>query len=92
MLGRNSGEKNDVSAESPRPLEFQGVFGAILDALVEPVLVVGADGVVELDNAAAIQVLGADRDVGRPLSEHFARVSVRTLTRARWSASGRPTS
>jgi len=67
-----------VSSESRRPLDTQGVFGAILDALVEPVLVVGADGVIELANAAAIQVLGADRDVGRPLAEHFARVGVRT--------------
>jgi len=67
-----------VSPESRWPLEFQGVFGAILDALVEPVLVVGADGVVELANAAAVQALGADRDVGRPLAEHFARVGVRT--------------
>jgi len=67
-----------VSPESRRPLEFQGVFGAILDALVEPVLVVGADGVIEVANAAAIQVLGADRDVGRPLVEHFARVAART--------------
>lgn len=67
-----------MSPESRRPLEPQGVFGVILDALVEPVLVVGADGVVELANAAAVQVLGADRDVGRPLAEHFARVGVRT--------------
>ncbi len=67
-----------MTSESRRPLESQSVFGAILDALVEPVLVVGADGIVELANAAAIQVLGADRDVGRPLSEHFARVNVRT--------------
>ena len=66
-----------MSPESPRPLD-QGVFGVVLDALVEPVLVVGADGVVELANAAAVQVLGADRDVGRPIAEHFARVGVRT--------------
>jgi len=67
-----------VSPESRRPLDVQGVFGAILDALVEPVLVVGADGIVELANAAAVQVLGADRDVGRPLGEHFARLGLRT--------------
>ena len=67
-----------MSPESRRPLEAQGVFGVILDALVEPVLVVGADGVIELANVAAVQILGADRDVGRPLAEHFARVGVRT--------------
>ncbi len=67
-----------MTSETRRPLEFQGVFGAILDALVEPVLVVGPDGVVEHANAAAVQVLGADHDVGRPLADHLARVSVRT--------------
>src|SRR5690242_107813 len=67
-----------MSPESRRPLDPEGVFGAILDALVEPVLVVGPDGVIDLANTAAVQVLGADRDVGRPLAEHFARVGVRT--------------
>ena len=66
-----------MTPEARRPPESQGVFGAVLDALVEPVLVVGADGVVELANAAAVHVLGADRDLGRPLAEHFARVGVR---------------
>ena len=67
-----------MSPESRRPLDAQGVFGVVLDALVEPVLVVGPDGVVEVANAAAVQVLGADRDVGRPIAAHFARLGVRT--------------
>jgi signal transduction histidine kinase/CheY-like chemotaxis protein len=54
------------------------VFGTVLDALVEPVMLVGADGVVVRVNAAAVQVLGADRDVGRPVREYLARVDART--------------
>jgi PAS domain S-box-containing protein len=72
-----------VNADSRRPLGAPGVFGAILDALVEPVLLVGADGIVQSANAAAAQILGADRDVGRPIAEHLARVVVRTPDGAR---------
>jgi signal transduction histidine kinase/ActR/RegA family two-component response regulator len=67
-----------LSPDSSRPLDPPGVFGAVLDALVEPVLLVGADGVVARVNVAAIQILGADRDVGRPVREHLARVVART--------------
>ncbi|HET7343627.1 MAG TPA: ATP-binding protein, partial [Methylomirabilota bacterium] len=56
----------------------ESLFEAILDALVEPVILVSADGLVQLVNTAAAQVLGADRDVGRPVAEHIARVPVRT--------------
>jgi PAS domain S-box-containing protein len=69
-----------VSLESRGPLDLQGAFGAVLDALVEPVLVVDATGTVERVNAAAVHVLGADRDVGRPISEHLARIRARTPT------------
>jgi PAS domain S-box-containing protein len=69
-----------VSPESPGPLDLQGAFGAVLDALVEPVLVVDAAGLVERVNAAAVQVLGADRDVGRPISAHLTRVRAHTPT------------
>jgi signal transduction histidine kinase/ActR/RegA family two-component response regulator len=71
-----------MTPHARRPLDSEGVFGAILDALVEPVLVVGPDGVLELANTAAIQVLGADRDVGRPIDEHIRRVAPRTRDRA----------
>jgi len=67
-----------VSPESRRPLDPQGVFGAVLDALVEPVLMIDGTGLVERVNGAAVHVLGADRDVGRPISEHLARVRART--------------
>jgi two-component system, sensor histidine kinase len=67
-----------VSPDSRRPLDAQGVFGAILDALVEPVIVVGPDGTVVLANTAARHILGADRDVGRPVLEHLSRVGLRT--------------
>jgi PAS domain S-box-containing protein len=68
-----------VSSDTGGPLDRPGILGAVLDALVEPVLLVGADGVVAGVNVAAVQVLGADRDVGRPIAEHLARVGARTL-------------
>jgi PAS domain S-box-containing protein len=67
-----------VSTESRRPFAVQGVFGAILDALVEPVLVVGVDGIVEAANTAARHVLGAGGDVGLPFTDHLARIAVRS--------------
>ena len=67
-----------MSPESRRPLDSQGMFGAVLDALVEPILVVDGTGLVERVNGAAVHVLGADRDVGRPISDHLARVRART--------------
>jgi signal transduction histidine kinase/CheY-like chemotaxis protein len=54
------------------------ILGAVLDALVEPVIVVGPDGVVQLANVAAVQVLGAERDVGHPIGDLLARLSART--------------
>ena len=67
-----------MSLDSRRPLDPQSTIGAVLDALVEPVLLVDAAGVVERVNVAAIHVLGADRDVGHPIGEHLARVGART--------------
>jgi PAS domain S-box-containing protein len=67
-----------VSSDSRRLLDPHGVFGAVLDALVEPVLMVDGTGRVERVNAAAVHLLGADRDVGRPIGEHLARVQART--------------
>jgi len=67
-----------VSPDARRPLDPPGILGAVLDALVEPVLLVDAGGVVRRVNVAAVQVLGADRDVGRPIGEHIARVNART--------------
>ena len=57
---------------------IDGILGAVLDALVEPVIVVGSDGVVQLTNVAAVQVLGADRDVGRPIADHLAQLGAHT--------------
>ena len=67
-----------MSSDPRRPFHLPGILGAVLDALVEPVLLIGADGVVEHVNLAAVHILGADRDVGRPVGEHFARVRART--------------
>ena len=67
-----------MSPDSRRPLDPQSLLGAVLDALVEPVLMVDGAGLVERVNAAAVHLLGADRDVGRPIGEHLARVQART--------------
>jgi len=67
-----------VSSDPRRPFHLPGILGAVLDALVEPVLLIGADGVVEHVNLAAVHILGADHDVGRSVGEHFARVRART--------------
>jgi signal transduction histidine kinase/ActR/RegA family two-component response regulator len=67
-----------VSLDSRRPLDPPGVIGAVLDALVEPVLLVNAAGIVERVNVAAVHTLAADRDLGRPIGEHLARVHART--------------
>jgi signal transduction histidine kinase/ActR/RegA family two-component response regulator len=67
-----------VSSHAREPIDPDGILGAVLDALVEPVIVVGSDGVVQLTNVASVQVLGAERDVGRPIGEHLVRMSART--------------
>jgi signal transduction histidine kinase/ActR/RegA family two-component response regulator len=67
-----------VSFDSRQPLDAPRLIGAVLDALVEPILLVDAAGVVERVNIAAVHLLGADRDLGRPIEEHLARVRART--------------
>ena len=67
-----------MSPHAREPIDPDGILGAVLDALVEPVIVVGSDGVVQLTNVAAVQVLGAERDVGRPIGEHLVRMGART--------------
>jgi signal transduction histidine kinase/ActR/RegA family two-component response regulator len=54
------------------------IFDAVLDALIEPVIVTDAEGVLTFANAPAAQSFGADRDVGRPAAEHLARFHMRT--------------
>jgi len=54
------------------------LLGAVLDALVEPVLVSDADGRLTFANATAVRTLDAARDVGRPVSELLARHPART--------------
>ena len=67
-----------MSPESGRSLDAHGTIGAVLDALVDPVLLVNAAGIVERVNVAAVHLLGADRDVGRPIGEHLTRIHART--------------
>jgi signal transduction histidine kinase len=54
------------------------ILGAVLDALVEPVLVTDADGCLMFANATAARMLGAARDVGRPVGELLDRHPART--------------
>ena len=54
------------------------VLGAALDALVEPVLITDAQGGLTFANATAARVLGAARDVGRPVSDLLDRLPART--------------
>ena len=67
-----------MSIDPRRPARPGDIPPAILDALAEPVLLVDATGVVEHANIAAIHLLGADRDVGRAIGDHLARVHART--------------
>lgn len=79
-----------MSSHAREPLDPDGILGAVLDALVEPVIVVGPDGVIQRANAAAVQVLGAERDVGRPIEDHLTRVGARTPDGARLPAALHP--
>jgi len=53
-------------------------LGAVLDALVEPVLVTDAEGRLTFANATAARTLDAARSVGRPVSELLAGHPART--------------
>jgi len=79
-----------VSSHAREPLDPDGILGAVLDALVEPVIVVGPDGVIQRTNAAARQALGAERDVGRSIEDHLMRVGARTPDGARLPAALHP--
>jgi two-component system CheB/CheR fusion protein len=54
------------------------ISGAVLDALVEPVLMADADGRLTFANATAVRVFDADRFLGRPVDELMARFPTRT--------------
>ena len=56
----------------------RSIFDAVIDALVEPVIVTDSAGVLTFANAIAAQCFGADKDVGAPIAQHLARV--RTCT------------
>ncbi len=60
------------------PANPRTIFDAVLDALIEPVIVTDADGVITFANATAAQCFGADKDVGLHVSRHLARMRVST--------------
>lgn len=59
-------------------LDPAAISGAVLDALVEPVLMTDADGRLTFANATAVRVFGASAHLGRPVSELLARFPART--------------
>jgi len=60
-----------VSSTDPR-----NVLDAVLNALVDPVIVTDADRIVTFVNAAARTRFGADKDVGSPVDQHVARLRI----------------
>jgi PAS domain S-box-containing protein len=60
------------------PPDHRSIFDAVLDALVEPVIVTDGGGVVTFANAIAAQCFGADKDVGAPIGRHLERLRIRT--------------
>jgi signal transduction histidine kinase/ActR/RegA family two-component response regulator len=59
-------------------MDVIALSGALLDALVEPVLVVDAEGRLTFANATADRVFGARALVGRPVADVLARAPART--------------
>lgn len=60
------------------PPDQRSIFDAVLDALVEPVIVTDGGGVLTFANPIAAQCFGADKDVGAPIAHHLARLRIRT--------------
>jgi nitrogen-specific signal transduction histidine kinase len=54
------------------------ILGAVLDALVEPILITDAEGRLTFANASAAHALGAAGDVGRAVDELLDRHPART--------------
>jgi signal transduction histidine kinase len=59
-------------------VDSRTILGAVLDALVEPVLVTDATGRLTFANATAARALDASQDLGRPVSELLERHPART--------------
>lgn len=60
------------------PPDQRSIFDAVLDALVEPVIVTDGGGILTFANPIAAQCFGADKDVGAPIVHHLARLRIRT--------------
>ena len=56
--------------------DSRSILDAVLNALIDPVIVTDAEGVVTFVNAAARARFGADKDVGRPVAQHVGRLRV----------------
>jgi PAS domain S-box-containing protein len=60
------------------PVDPRTIFDAVLDALVEPVVVTDGAGVITYANPIAVRCFGVNKHIGRPIAEHLARLGIRT--------------
>src|SRR5688572_20012835 len=60
------------------PVDPRTIFDAVLDALVEPVVVTDGAGVITYANPIAVRCSGVNKHIGRPIAEHLARLGIRT--------------
>ena len=60
------------------PVDPRTIFDAVLDALVEPVVVTDGAGVITYANSIAVRCFAVDKHIGRPVGEHLARLRIRT--------------
>jgi PAS domain S-box-containing protein len=65
------------------PVDPRTIFDAVLDALVEPVVVTDGAGTITYANPIAVRCFGVDKHIGSPITEHLARLRMR-------SADGQP--
>jgi PAS domain S-box-containing protein len=60
------------------PVDPRTIFDAVLDALVEPVVVTDGAGTITYANPIAVRCFGVDKHIGSPIAEHLARLRMRT--------------
>jgi signal transduction histidine kinase/ActR/RegA family two-component response regulator len=60
------------------PVDPRTIFDAVLDALVEPVVVTDGAGVITYANSIAVRCFAVDKHIGRPVAEHLLSLRIRT--------------
>jgi len=71
-------------------VDFIPILGAVLDALVEPILITDAEGRLTFANASAAHAFGAAHDVGRAIDSLLDRHPARTPDGAPLAAARHP--